>query len=80
MKYLGSSHKYYPLYLTKNTHHVTTKIGPQNYTISIKSPSSFTLWAKLKIPTKPLPSLLLHGTFKARYDAASLKPVATRHL
>ena len=51
---------------TKNTHHVTTKIGPQNYTISIKSPNPFDLWAKPKSPTKP--------SYKVCYNAASLKP------
>ena len=80
MNYLGSSHKYYSLYPTKNTHHVTTKIGPQNYTISIKNPSSFTLWARLKSPTKPLQSPLLHGTSKARYDPAPLKLATMWHL
>ena len=45
-------------------------IESQNYTISIKSPNSFTLWAKPKKPNKTLQSPLLHGT---------LKPVAIRH-
>ena len=76
---LGPSHKYYPLYPTyyptrifhKNTHHVTTKIGPQNYAIPTKKiPSSFTLWAKPKKKAQQyhLLSPLLHGT---------LKPIAT---
>ena len=46
INYFGSSHKYYPLYPTyyptrifyKNTHHVTTKIEPQNYAILTKNP------------------------------------------
>ena len=80
MNYLAYSHKYYPLYPTKNTHHVTTKIGLENYIISIKSPSSFTLWTKLKSLTKPLQSPFLHRTSKVPYDSAPLKPVATRHL
>ena len=33
---------------TNNTYHITTKIGPQNYTISTKSPKSFYLWPKPK--------------------------------
>ena len=78
---LGPSHRYYPLYPTKNTHNVIAKIGPQNYTISIKSPKSFYLWAKPKRAQQyHLLSPLLHGTYKARYDLAPLKPVAIRHL
>ena len=56
----GPSHKYYPLYLTyyptrifhKNTHHVTTKIGPQNYAILTKYPKLIYLVGKAqKDPT-----------------------------
>ena len=58
---------------TKNTHHVTTKIEPQNYVISTKKyPKSFNLWAKHKGPTKP--------SYKAHYDMASLKPATMWHL
>ena len=58
---------------TKNTHHVTTKIEPQNYVISTKKyPKSFNLWAKHKGPTKP--------SYKAHYDMASLKPTTMWHL
>ena len=47
----------------KNTHHTTTIIGPQNYIISTKIPSSFTLWAKPKNAQQyHLLSPLLHGT------------------
>ena len=54
-----------------NTYHTITKIRPQNYTIFIKNPNSFTLWAKSKKPNKTLLKIpLLHGT---------LKPVATWH-
>ena len=40
---------YYPTWALTQIH-TTTKIGPQNYTISTKSLNSFTLWAKLKKP------------------------------
>ena len=46
----------------KNTHHIATKIEPQNYTISIKSPKIFTLWENPKSPTKP--------PLKAHYNTA----------
>ena len=32
----------------KNTHHIATKIGPQNYTISIRKPKSIYLVVKSK--------------------------------
>ena len=42
----------------KNTHHIATKIGSQNYAISTKKPN--------KTPLKPV--TIRH--FKARYDMA----------
>ena len=51
-------------------------IDPQNYTISIKSPNSFTLGAKPKKPNKTLQSPLLHDTSKTRcYMALLLSPL-----
>ena len=61
-----------------NTYHTTTKIGPQNYTISTKSPNSFTLWAKSKKPNKTLFTKHIFTRHpKARYYTAPLKLVAT---
>ena len=78
---LGASHKYYPLYLTKNAHHVTTKIGPQNYTISIKIPKALTLWENPKSPTKPsLKPVATRHLYKARCYTAPPKPAMMRHL
>ena len=77
----------------KNTYHITTKIEPQNYTISTKRPKLIYLAGKTqKSPTKPSKSLLLygtskssllHGTLKPTKSSllhGTLKPVATRHL
>ena len=50
----------------KNTHHIATKIGPQNYAISTRNPKNIYLMGKSKKPNKT-PS-------KACYDTASLKP------
>ena len=77
---LGPSHRYYPLYPTKNTHNVIAKIGPQNYTISIKSPKSFYLWAKPKRAQQyHLLSPVRSDISKAQYDLASLKSSTIRH-
>ena len=48
----------------KNTHHITTKIGPQNYIITTQSPTSFGLWAKPKESPK---------FQKSHYDVANSK-------
>ena len=77
INYLRPSHKYYPHIIqlglsTKNTHHITTKIGPQNYTISTKSPKSFTLWEKSKKPNKTL--------LRACCKTTPLKPIVTQHI
>ena len=61
-----------------NTYHTITKIGSQNYTISIKSPNSFTLWAKSKKPNKTLFTKSIATWHpKARCYTTPLKPVAT---
>ena len=85
---LGPSHKYYPLYPTyyptrifhKYTHHVTTKIGPQNYAIPTKKSQAHSPCGQSpkKAQQYHLLSPLLHGTSKARCYMAPLKPVATR--
>ena len=55
--------KYFP-HITQIFPYIITQLGPQNYTISTKSPNSFTLWAKSKKPNKTL----------------FTKPIATQHL
>ena len=55
---------------TNNTHHNTTKIGPQNYIIPTQRPTSFSLW------TKPKESLKSHydvANSKSHYDVANSK-------
>ena len=83
---LLGSHKYF-LYkapyitlalLTDITHYIP-------HIIQLKFPTYFLYkdqqnLYKARCYMAPLQSPLLHGTFKARYDAASLKLVATRHL
>ena len=59
------SHILSNLIFHKNTYHITTKIGPQNYTISTKRPKLIYLVGKTqKSPTKPSKSPLLHDTSK----------------
>ena len=55
----------------KNTHHITTKIGPQNYIIPTQSLTSFGLWAKPKESPK---------FQKSHYDVASSKSPTTMWL
>ena len=55
----------------KNTHHITTKIGPQNYIIATQSPTSFGLWAKPKESPK---------FQKSHYDVANSKSPTTMWL
>ena len=66
-----------------NTHHITTKIGPQNYIIPTQGPTSFNLWAKPKESPKPPKVPLRCGQFKSpttmwlipksHYDVANSK-------
>ena len=84
---LEPSHKYYPLYSTyyptrifhKNTHHVTSKIGPQNYAIPTKNPELIYLVGKAqkKAQQYHLLSPLRHGISKSSLLHSTLKPVAT---
>ena len=55
----------------KNTHHITTKIGRQNYIILTQSPASFGLWAKPKESPK---------FQKFHYDVANSKSLTTMWL
>ena len=55
----------------KNTHHITAKIGPQNYIIPTQSPTSFGLWAKPKESPK---------FQKFHYDVANSKSLTTMWL
>ena len=66
---------------TNNAHHITTKIGLQNYIIPTQSPTSFGLWAKSKESPNSLKSHYDMANSMSRYDAALFtNPVATRHL
>ena len=77
----GPSHKYYPLYstcyliwvLTKNTHHIATKIGPQNYIFPTQSPTLSGLWAKPKESPKFQKSHYNVVNSKSHYDVANSK-------
>ena len=90
------SHKYYYYiphiiqlqFSTKYAHHITTKIGPQNYTIPTQSPTSFGLWAKIKKSPnfKSLTTMWLIPkshydvtNSMSHYDVANLKPDTMRH-
>ena len=57
----------------KNTHHITTKIGPQNYIIATQSPTSFGLWAKPKESPKFQKSHYGVANSKSHYDVANSK-------
>ena len=56
-----------------NTHHITTKIGPQNYIIPTQDPTSFSLWAKLKESPNSLKSHYDVANSKSHYDVANSK-------
>ena len=63
---------------SQKTHHITAKIGLQNYIILTQSPTSLRLWAKPKEIPKFLKSHYNVANFKACYDTTLLtKPVAT---
>ena len=55
---------------TNNTHHITTKIGPQNYIIPTQNPTSFSLWTKPKENPNSL---------KSHYDVANSKSAMMQH-
>ena len=89
------SHKYFPykphklFWAHTNTYHTITKIGPQNYIISIKTQTHLPCGQNPKSPTKLSYKIrcysasLKHITtwhLKVRCYMAPLKPVATRHL
>ena len=60
----------------KNTHHITIKVGLQNYIIPTQSPTSFGLWAKPKESSKFQKS---HYDV-ANYDVANSKSLTTMWL
>ena len=65
---------YYPTWvLTKNTHHITTKIGPQNYIFPTESPTLSGLWAKPKESPKFQKSHYDVANPKSHYDVANSK-------
>ena len=84
----GFSHKYYPLQptcyptqvLTKNTHHITIKIGPQNYIFPIQNPTLSGLWAKPKESPKFQKSHYDMANSKFHYDVANSKSPTTMWL
>ena len=57
----------------KNIHHITTKIGPQNYIIPTQSLTSFGLWAKPKESPKFQKSHYDVANSKSHYDVANSK-------
>ena len=64
----------------KNTHHITTKIGPQNYIIPTQSPTSFDLWAKPKENPKFQKSHYDVANSKFHYNVANSKSPTTMWL
>ena len=58
---------------TNNTHHITTKNGPQNYIIPTQSPTSFSLWTKPKESPNSLKSHYDVANSKSHYDVANSK-------
>ena len=64
----------------KNTHHITTKIGPQNYIIHTQSPTSFDLWAKPKENPKFQKSHYDVANSKFHYNVANSKSPTTMWL
>ena len=64
----------------KNTYHITTKIGPQNYIIPTQSPTSFGLWAKPKESPKFQKSHYDVANSKSHYDVANSKSPTTMWL
>ena len=74
INYFGPSQilpTYYPTWVHTNTSHTITKIGSQNYTISIKAQNSSILWAKPKKSNKTL--------YKTHcYTTLFIKPIATQ--
>ena len=54
-----------------NTHHITTKIGPQNYIFPTQSPTSFSLWVKPKENPNSLKSHYDVANSKSHYDVAN---------
>ena len=64
----------------KNTHHITTKIGPQNYIIPTQSPTSFNLWANPKENPKFQKSHYDVANSKFHYNVANSKSPTTMWL
>ena len=54
-----------------NTHHITTKIEPQNYIFPTQSPTSFSLWVKPKESPNFLKSYYDVANLKSHYDVAN---------
>ena len=65
---------------TKYTHHIITKIRPQNYTIPTQSPTSFGLWAKLKESPNFKSPTTMWLIPKSHYDVANSKSPTTMWL
>ena len=56
-----------------NIHHITTKIGPQNYIIPTQGPTLFSLWVKPKESPNSLKSHYELANSKFHYDVAYSK-------
>ena len=64
---------------TNNTHHITTKIGLQNYIIPTQSPTSFSLWAKPKESPNSPKSHYDVANSVSHYDVVNSKPTMMWH-
>ena len=64
----------------KNTHHITTKIGPQNYIFPTQSPTLSGLWAKPKESPKFQKSHYDVANSKSHYNVANSKSITTMWL
>ena len=62
-----------------NTHHITTKIGSQNYIIPIQGSTSFSLWAKPRESPNSLKSHYDVANSKSHYDVAKSKLAMMQH-
>ena len=62
-----------------NTHHITTKIGLQNYIIPTQGLTSFSLWAKPKESPNFSKSHYDVANSMSYYDVANSKSATMRH-
>ena len=62
-----------------NTHHITTKIEPQNYIFPTQSPTSFSLWVKPKESPNSPKSHYDVANSMSHYDVANSKSATMWH-